>query len=47
MISYAWEEKGMASNNSKFSEEMRERTARYIIENGESATSMAEEKSLK
>jgi hypothetical protein len=27
----------MASNNSKYSEEMRERTARYVIENGKSA----------
>lgn len=33
----------MASNNSKYSEEMRERTARYILENGKSATSVAEE----
>ena len=33
----------MPSNNSKYSEEMRERTARHIIENGKSATSTAEE----
>ena len=33
----------MGSNNSKYSEEMRERTARHIIETGKSATSMAEE----
>lgn len=33
----------MASNNSKYSEEMRERTARHIVESGRSATSMAEE----
>jgi len=33
----------MPSNNSKYSEEMREQTAAYIIENGKSATSMAEE----
>lgn len=33
----------MASNNSKYSEEMRERTARHVIESGKSATSMAEE----
>ena len=33
----------MASNNSKYSEEMRERTARHVIENGKSATGMAEE----
>jgi transposase len=39
--------KRMASNNSKYSEEMRERTVRHIIENGKLATSMAEEKGLK
>ena len=33
----------MGSNNSKYSEEMRERTARHIIETGVSSTSMAEE----
>ena len=33
----------MPSNNAKYSEEMREQTAAYIIETGKSATSMAEE----
>lgn len=33
----------MASNRSKYSEEMRERTAKHIIENGKSATATAEE----
>lgn len=33
----------MASNNSKYSAEMREQTAKHIIESGKSATSMAEE----
>lgn len=33
----------MASNNSKYSPDMRERTAKHIIESGRSATSMAEE----
>jgi transposase len=33
----------MPSNNSKYSEQMREETARFIIESGKSATSMAEE----
>jgi len=33
----------LASNNCKYSEEMRERTAQHIIETGKSATSMAEE----
>ena len=33
----------MPSNNSKYFEEMRERTARHIIENGKSATATAEE----
>lgn len=33
----------MPSNNSKYSEEMREETAKYVIENGKSATSVAEE----
>ncbi len=33
----------MPSNNSKYSEEMRERTAAYVIESGKSATSVAEE----
>ena len=32
----------MPSNNSKYSEEMRERTARCIIKNGKSATATAE-----
>ena len=33
----------MPSNNSKYTTEMREQTAAYIIENHKSATSMAEE----
>jgi transposase-like protein len=33
----------MASNNSQYSKEMRERTAKHIIESGRSATSMAAE----
>lgn len=33
----------MPSNNSKYSEEMRERTARHIIESGKSATRVSEE----
>ena len=33
----------MPSNNSKYTQEMREQTARFIIESGRSATSMAEE----
>jgi transposase-like protein len=33
----------MASNNSKYTEEMREQTAKLIIETGRSATSFAEE----
>jgi len=33
----------MPSNNSKYSEEMRERTSKFIIESGKSATSVAEE----
>lgn len=33
----------MPSNNSKYSEEFREQTARHILETGQSATSMAEE----
>ncbi|MCL2717248.1 MAG: transposase [Lachnospiraceae bacterium] len=33
----------MPSNNSKYSEEMREQTAKLIVESGKSATSMAEE----
>ena len=32
----------MPSNNSKYTTEMREQTAAYIIENHKSATSMAE-----
>ena len=33
----------MPSNTSKYSQEMREETAKYILENGRSATSVAEE----
>jgi len=33
----------MPSNNSKYTEEMREQTAKLIVESGKSATSMAEE----
>ena len=33
----------MSSNNTKYSQEMRDRTARHVIERGKSATSMAEE----
>jgi transposase len=33
----------MPSNNSKYTEEMREQTAKLIIESGQSATSFAEE----
>ena len=33
----------MPSNNSKYSQEMREQTAKHIIDSGKSATSMAEE----
>ena len=33
----------MPSNNSKYTDEIREQTARYILENGKSATSVAEE----
>ena len=33
----------MPSNNTKYSQEMRTQTAEYIIQNGKSATSMAEE----
>ena len=33
----------MPSNNSKYTEEMREQTAKLIIETGKSATSFAEE----
>jgi len=33
----------MPSNNSKYSQEMREETAKFILENGRSATSVAEE----
>jgi len=33
----------MPSNNSKYSPEMREQTARFILENNKSATSVAEE----
>ena len=33
----------MPSNNSKYTQEIREQTAKYILENGKSATSVAEE----
>ena len=33
----------MPSNNSKYSQEMREETAKFILENGRSAASVAEE----
>ncbi len=33
----------MPSNNSKYSQETRERTAKYILESGKSATSVSEE----
>lgn len=33
----------MPSNRSKYSQEMREETARFVLENGRSATSVAEE----
>ncbi|HAM62510.1 MAG: hypothetical protein A2Y20_01770 [Firmicutes bacterium GWF2_51_9] len=33
----------MPSNNSKYTPEIRERTVKYILENGKSATSVAEE----
>ncbi len=33
----------MPSNNSKYTLEIREQTARYVLENGRSATSVAEE----
>ena len=33
----------MPSNNSKYTDEVRERTAKFIIESGKSATSVAEE----
>ena len=33
----------MSSNRTKYSQEMREQTAKHIIESGKSATSMAEE----
>ena len=33
----------MPSNNSKYTDEIREQTARYILEKGKSATSVAEE----
>lgn len=36
----------MPSNNSKYSEEMRNQTASYIIENGKSATKVSEELGL-
>ena len=36
----------MPSNNSKYTAEFREQTARHIIETGKSATSMAEELSI-
>lgn len=37
------EDRIIASNNSKYSEEIRERTARHIIENGKSVTATSEE----
>ena len=33
----------MPSNNSKYSDEMREQTAKYVLESGKSATSVADE----
>ncbi|MBR4767871.1 MAG: transposase [Lachnospiraceae bacterium] len=33
----------MPSNNSKYTDEIREQTARYVLEKGKSATSVAEE----
>lgn len=33
----------MPSNNSKYTQEIREQTVKYILENGKSATSVAEE----
>ena len=33
----------MPSNRTKYSEEMREQTAKYIMDSGKSATSVAEE----
>jgi transposase-like protein len=36
----------MPSNNSKYTPEFREQTARHIIETGKSATAMAEEMSI-
>lgn len=33
----------MPSNNSKYTEELREQTAKFILETGKSATSVAEE----
>lgn len=36
----------MPSNNSKYSQQMREDTAKFIIENNKSATSVAEEKGI-
>ena len=33
----------MSSNNSKYSSQVREETAKYIIESGKSATSVSEE----
>ena len=36
----------MASNNSKYSEEMKEQTAKLVIEGGKSATRVAEELGL-
>ncbi|MBO4871807.1 MAG: transposase [Lachnospiraceae bacterium] len=33
----------MPSNNSKYTQEIREKTAKYILETGKSATSVAEE----
>ena len=36
----------MPSNNSKYSQEVREETAKFIIESGKSATSVGEEKGI-
>ena len=33
----------MPSNNTKYTQEMRDKTARYVLETGKSATSVAEE----
>ena len=36
----------MPSNNSKYTQEMREQTAEYILQSGKSATSKAEESEM-